>query len=699
MTDLAGTHFDSVGARFKRDFIIDHDQLQADFYDTTAERKDMLPWIKLAVFGMVTSKKGSLRHDANVLAITGVEGDYDQEKIAFEQAVAYLKAAKIFAFVYTSPSHTPTTPRWRVLCPFDRRLPVAERPKMVARLNGVLGGVLSVESFTLSQSYYFGHLNNGHQQAEWVLGDYLHERADLDTLAIGKNKKKLAASGNGHEHADYTDIDELRARIASGEALHTSVAMIAGKMVRNRVPKDMCISYVRSAFNEADTDRYEGRWAECRETVDFVYDKEESKQQVAADTAALTPEMFYYHSEENKFIFTPTNSLWQKAAVNTRLPPIGRFAASTMIAAERPVEQATWWPGKPRMIQHQLVHQGGLVDHPNARVYNYYRPPVVVNGNAQAARRFIDHVHLLYPDEATHILKWCACRVQRPDLKINHALVLGGPQGIGKDTLLFPVISAVGAWNVQTVSPAQVLEKFNPCLKSVVLLVTEARDMGEINRPQFYEHLKQIIAAPPDVLYINEKNKQQYYIPNLTGVVITTNHKAGGIYLSPEDRRHFIAWSTLEQKDFEAGYFERIWHGYLNHALVDDVGEYLRTLSLADFDPKAPPPKTPAFWEIVSAGQQPECADMETAILNLGTPDIVTLDDLLSCTADGDFAMTLRKSRRMIARWMEECGYRVVRNPDSKQGLWPCRGKKQIVYGKSSMPVNELMRIIRHKYL
>ncbi|HEX3522597.1 MAG TPA: hypothetical protein VHT52_10990, partial [Stellaceae bacterium] len=166
MTDFIGTHFDHVGARFKRDFSTDHQQLIADFAATTAARKDDLPWIKLAVFGTLTTKKQSLRHDANVMAITGCEGDYDGGQISFGEAKLRLAEARVVCLIYTSPSHTLDAPRWRVLCPFSTRRPPAERAKMVARLNGILGGILSVESFTLSQSYYFGHLGNGHHQIE-----------------------------------------------------------------------------------------------------------------------------------------------------------------------------------------------------------------------------------------------------------------------------------------------------------------------------------------------------------------------------------------------------------------------------------------------------------------------------------------------------------------------------------------------------
>ena len=136
------------------------------------------------------------------------------------------------------------------------------------------------------------------------------------------------------------------------------------------------------------------------------------------------------------------------------------------------------------------------------------------------------HIDRLYGAEhAAHIVRWCAHRVQKPADKINHALVLGGKQGIGKDTLLEPVKHAVGAWNFVEVSPKQVLGRFNGFLKSVILRVSEARDLGEFDRFAFYDHMKSITAAPPDVLRVDEKHRQEYSIPNVCGVIITTNHK------------------------------------------------------------------------------------------------------------------------------------------------------------------------------
>ena len=40
---------------------------------------------------------------------------------------------------------------------------------------------------------------------------------------------------------------------------------------------------------------------------------------------------------------------------------------------------------------------------------------------------------------------------------------------------------------------------------------------------------------------------KEYNVLNLSGVIITTNHKTDGIYLPADDRRHFVAWSEPDQ--------------------------------------------------------------------------------------------------------------------------------------------------------
>ena len=113
--------------------------------------------------------------------------------------------------------------------------------------------------------------------------------------------------------------------------------------------------------------------------------------------------------------------------------------------------------------------------------------------------------------------------------KSTTLLVLGGAQGIGKDTILEPLKRAVGPWNFTEVNPTQVLLRFNRFMKSVILRMSEARDLGDFDRYAFYEHTKAYIAAPPDVLRVDEKHLREHYVQNVTFVIITTNHKVNGI--------------------------------------------------------------------------------------------------------------------------------------------------------------------------
>lgn len=95
--------------------------------------------------------------------------------------------------------------------------------------------------------------------------------------------------------------------------------------------------------------------------------------------------------------------------------------------------------------------------------------------------------------------------------------------------MIEPVKRAVGPWNFAEPSPAQLTARFNGYAKSVILRISEARDLGEIDRYQFYEHMKIYCASPPDVLRVDEKNLREYNSLNCCGVIITTNHKTDGI--------------------------------------------------------------------------------------------------------------------------------------------------------------------------
>jgi hypothetical protein len=398
------------------------------------------------------------------------------------------------------------------------------------------------------------------------------------------------------------------------------------------------------------------------------------------------------------YIFAPSREMWPAASVNARIPPISEngaklISASAWLDRNKPVEQMTWAPGEPMLIQNRLISDGGWIERKGVTCFNLYRPPLIVLGSAAEAGPWLEHVRYVFPDEHEHIIKWLTHRVQHPQEKINHALVLGGNQGIGKDTLLEPVKRAIGPWNFSEVSLLQMLGRFNGFLKSVILRVNEARDLGDVDRFQFYDHLKACTAAPPDVLRVDEKHLREHAVFNCCGVIITSNHKADGIYLPADDRRHFVAWSDRVKEDFSAAYWNDLWDWY-ERGGFRHVAAYLAELDIADFDPKAPPPKTPAFWDIVDANRAPEDAELADVLDEMENPDVTTLAQLVSAAMGKEIEAWLkdRKNRRSIPHRLEKSGYVQVRNDTAKDGLWKVNGTRQVVYGKSALPARDRLK-------
>jgi hypothetical protein len=415
---------------------------------------------------------------------------------------------------------------------------------------------------------------------------------------------------------------------------------------------------------------------------------------------------FHAYMPQHVYIFAPTREPWPASSVNARLgkipilgadgkPVLGdkekpkTMPANVWLDQNKPVEQMTWAPGLPTLIKDRLISDGGWIDREKVSCLNLYRPPTTKLGSAAAAGPWLKHIHNVYGEDIGHIVKWLAHRRQRPQDKINHALVLGGSQGIGKDTLLEPAKHAVGPWNFSEVSPQQMFGRFNGFLRSVILRVNEARDLGDANRYQFYDHMKTYTAAPPDVLRVDEKHLREHNVLNCCGVIITTNYKADGIYLPADDRRHFVAWSDRTKDGFAPGYWNNLWDWYSRDG-IQHVAAYLANLDITSFDPKAPPPKTAAFWDIVDANRAPEDAELADVLDNLQNPDATTIIRITNA-ATGGFRtwITDRKNRRAIPHRLEKCGYVAVRNSSVKDGLWVINGNRQVVYAKSKLSISD----------
>jgi len=235
------------------------------------KRKADCPWIKLATFGTQRTLKNSLRHDSNVVQITGVEGDYDEEKVTAEQAVEMLERAGIKAIVYTSPSNGVVSakshggPRWRVLAPLSAPHDPSARTAILARVNGALGGILSSESFTLSQSYYYGEVEGVEYKVFVTWNDpeegyFVDELDELDDIAISKEAKRHAGDPDDRPKYSITMFEDAVARLGHKlktgderrEMLKQYIASRSGKGLLRDEVISMVEGVISKYFDPAD---------------------------------------------------------------------------------------------------------------------------------------------------------------------------------------------------------------------------------------------------------------------------------------------------------------------------------------------------------------------------------------------------------------------------------------------------------------
>lgn len=418
-------------------------------------------------------------------------------------------------------------------------------------------------------------------------------------------------------------------------------------------------------------------------------------QAVLAEFVAYMPTHTYIH--------IATGAHWPAASIDGRFPivstDVGPMLPSKWLDKNRAVVQQVWDPAQPAIVENKVMVSAAYVSKIGERAFNRYRAPNRGAGSPDGAMPWREHLQRLYPNDYKHIESYFAFKLQHPGVKVNHAIVLGGAPGIGKDTLLEPIKHGVGPGNWQEISPAQMNGRFNGWAKTVILRISEAHHAGNKEAMSFYEQSKPLFAGPPDIIRIDEKNTPEYYVANVCGVVITTNNRTDAMYLPSDDRRHFVAWSEITREQFSVGYFDGLYQ-WLANGGQDDVVAYLLSKDLGDFDHKAPPPKTPAFWVMVAANEAPEATELREAIERLGSPPAVRLADLKSAAETHALVELLAdlSDRKQSKSWggrLAKVGYVFIRNPDTKDGYFCIRGKYCAVYANKNLNTAEQVRAAR----
>jgi len=216
---------------------------------------------------------------------------------------------------------------------------------------------------------------------------------------------------------------------------------------------------------------------------------------------------------------------------------------------------------------------------------------------------WLDHCRTLLPDddEREHIWDVMAYKVQHADVKINHAVLHGGDQGCGKDTLWAPFLWAVcgpGLKNRGLMDNDTLNSQWGYQLESEVLIINELREPEARERRALANRLKPLIAAPPELLVVNRKGLSPYDMVNRMFVLAFTNDPVP-ITIDSQDRRWFCVWSSAPR--MRADDARALWDWYKSGGF-EAVAGWLHRRDVSKFNPAGTPRWTEFKASLIEQG-------------------------------------------------------------------------------------------------
>jgi hypothetical protein len=216
---------------------------------------------------------------------------------------------------------------------------------------------------------------------------------------------------------------------------------------------------------------------------------------------------------------------------------------------------------------------------------------------------WLEHCRNLITDdkELDHILNAMAFKIQNPTVKINHAILIGGDEGAGKDTIFQPFLWALGGknWRNRSVIEAGGLEsQWGYALEAEVVILNELKEPEARERRAMANKLKPLIAAPPETLSVNRKGMHPYDLVNRLMVIAYTNDSLP-ITLPTQDRRWFCVWTHAPRMTTPAA--DALW-GWYKTGGYEKCAAWLHQRDVSSFNPAAAPPVTEWKLNMVEHG-------------------------------------------------------------------------------------------------
>lgn len=192
------------------------------------------------------------------------------------------------------------------------------------------------------------------------------------------------------------------------------------------------------------------------------------------------------------------------------------------------------------------------------------------------------------------LIKWLAYPIQNPGAKMRTALVVHGPQQVGKNYFFETVMGIYGEYG-QVINQDALEDKYNDCFsKKLYLIADEVVAKHEMRHVK--NKLKGMISG--NSIRINPKNVKSYWEKNHCNIIFLSN-EIQPLMLERDDARHVVLWTPPRLSDdfyarvkaeVDAGGQEAL-HYHLKH-----------NVDLTGFDRFTPPPMTEAKRDLMDLG-------------------------------------------------------------------------------------------------
>lgn len=680
------------------------------------------PLIKLATVGDKRTDKGSLRHDDNITAITGVECDYDAEQLSAASAATLLMFAGIRGLVYTSASHTSTKPRWRILAPFSHEYPAAARRDMVAKINAAIGGTLSGESFTLSQSFFIGRVAGAEYECHVVDGTCIDLLPNLAMIYPVHATRAIVPTGaacrdyapNDGEIIARDRIAKMMREAAAGERHYARLraATLAGGYIAGgvlaleptmqflqEVSDSICDAGEKSTpFTEWQTIEdgvRNGMQAPC-EAPRAAFDASGvgfGKSTIGASHAAPVPRVItgsrlaspqqqmdilfkgcVYVGSENK-ILTPGGWLLDRQRFDNMTGGYSfimnneNAGAPSKSAWEAFLQNQSYdAPRAETLCFRPELPPGIIVREGGQRMVNTWWP-VETERTEGDVTPFLQHLEKLLPNEndRVQLLSYLAATVQHPGVKFQWCPVIQGCEGNGKSFLSACIEYAIGDRYTHKPNASEIGSKFTGWLRAKLFISVEEVMTG--HKRETLDALKPLITNPR--VEIQNKGADQTTGDNRANFLMFTNHK-NAIPVDVDKRRYAIyftaqqAAADITRDGMSGKYFPHLYN-WARAGGYSAIAHYLANYAIPD-------ELNPA----TSCHRAPQTTSTAEAISeSLGALE----QDILECIDAGEIGfkdgwisttMLTRKfekrglTTRRISSAMKHLGY--VHHPSLKEG-------------------------------